>query len=325
MPQPDITPEQRRRLQEAEARLQDPDIQRRIREARAALTQHPAVVSAAGRMVDAVVPILRWWNENINGWLKQVDFEWIRTSMRTLGEAFLRLVPPNARSMGVESWPTLQRLGAEEQLCLSWVPSESLARSLCDAHDRAARDQLLLEAAPSVLSTCQVALDEVQATIDETEEGEDVWPTQLTDVVELVASCVRAASDGHWAAAQALATCATDSLLTQHIAGRKGHAFVKSKLKLIEEKQFAALVLGPVLAAVESSMRQHASWGSAAPTHGYSRHATIHAASAEAFGEVTALKAIIMATSLLKASVSPLLWVLIDIIPTGSSSSEENR
>ena len=319
-----LTPEQRRHVRNARAALSDSQIQRRLN-ASAALAANPAFVRATAGFVDAVAGPLRHWNDVISGWVEQLDFDRIRAVIDKVGEAFLRLVPPNARALGVESWPTLQQLGSQEQLCLSWVPEEQLVRALLGAASREERDRLLAGSTNQVLASCDAALSEVVQTLSEVQINEQVWPPELAQVTGLMSACIRAAEDGHWAAAQALATCASDSLLTQYIAnGDKPHTFLKLKLKQTEDRQFAALLVGPVLAALESSMKQPSTWKRADAPVGYSRNATVHAMSDRVFSEVNALKAIMIATSLLKVSVSPLLFFLIDLIPVTAVSVEND-
>jgi len=322
----DLTPEQRRLVRRAQEVIADRRMQEGTRAAQRSLTVNRRLVQMTQGLVDAVAPTLHMVSAALNSWLSQIDWERVRSVLRTVGDVIASLLPPNARALGAAYWPDLQRVAGEEQLCLSWVPDAAIARLLLDAPHALERERLLIASSNEVLSTCEHA---VRAAVDESPEepghegSEEPAATheQLAEVAELLSASIEAAKAGHPQAAQALATCVTDTLLEQHVNRRRGrtHTFLKQRLSQADEAQFIGLVIGPTLAAAESSFRQVGTWfATASGAHQgstpYSRHATVHAACADVFTEATALKAVLLATSVFLLSTNPVLSACFDLL-----------
>lgn len=324
----DLTPEQRRAIRRAEAVVADPQTQARIREGQRALASNPQIRQMSQGLIEAIVPTLRTISTAVSKWISQIDWEGIRAALRVAGEAVARLLPPNARLLGTDYWPSLLSLAKDEQLCLSWVPDVELARALADAPDAHEREALLIASSDEVLAACERAVraaadGDVAKSGDELFEEATEASEQLAEVAELLIESIASAKAGYSHAAQALATCVIDTLIEQHINQRRGrtHTFLKQRLSQAEEAQLLGIVIGPTLAAAESSFRQSGMWparaASAQPGRSsYSRHATVHAACADSFTDAAALKAVLLATSVFLLSINPILFAILDMLDT---------
>lgn len=345
-----LTPEQQRQLRAAQRRMADPELQRRLRESQRSQAMSPRFRQISQNVAETVGPFVQTVLSALNSWTKSIDWDRVREVLRTVGEAIANLLPPNARALGTGYWPRLQQVAREEQLCLSWVPDADTARLLLDADSPVERERLLVDSAETVLSACERALHEAvewfeaeAALADDSPEtgapgvaarashGDDDVRRMVVEVADLLRLSIAAANAGHPEAAQALATCVTDTLIEQHINRRRGrtHAFLKFRLGQADQAQFIGLVIGPTLAAAESSFRQSGSWpgaprGSRGDAVPYSRHATVHAAHRDAFTQATSLKAILLATSVLRLSMSPLLFVCLDLLDAGALRTQEH-
>jgi len=287
----------------------------------------PQFVDAAEQVTPVIAPTLGTFAESLHSWLSKIDWDGVIAALSRVGEVVLGLLPPNARALGTDYWSSLQKVAKDEQLCLSWVPDAEIARSLLDAANGTERDSLLVGWSVDIWGACT---DAVRTVIEqpwkELWDEEPFWGPgdsrrQIIEAAALLGDSIEAARAGHSEAAQALATCVTDTLLEQHVNRRGGrtHSFLKRRLTQAEEVGFICAVIGPTLAAAESSYRQSGTWGGD-PSGGragltpYSRHATVHAACSHAFTAATSLKAILLATSVLLLSTDPLLFASFDLL-----------
>jgi hypothetical protein len=305
----DLSPEQRRLAGKSQKGVADPQTQKRTLHADLSMTVDPLLVDAS-QVAQAAAPTLTTLANSLNSWLSKINWDGVIAALSRLGEVVLGLLPPNARALGSEYWPSLQKVARDEQLCLSWVPDTQIARSLLDAANGAERDSLLVSFSADIWSACADASQRViEQPWQEPWDEEPLWGLgdshhQIIEVAALLGDSIEAARAGHTEAAQALATCVTDTLFEQHVnrRGGKTHSFLKRRLTQAEEVGFICAVVGPTLAAAESSYRQSGTWG-VEPSGGrlaftpYSRHATVHAAGSDVFTAATALKAILLATS----------------------------
>lgn len=326
-----MSPELRARIERARRLANDPVRQRQMREAREALARHPGV-QALGRSVGEVAaPVLERAGTALNNFWSRFDFKKVGEVLAHAGRALVEMLPANLQVLEPGYWPMLTQVARDEQLCLAWVPDPPLVRELLTAENATAREVLLVERASEVLTSCARA-----AATMALEEPEDK-PDQLADIARLLAASIASAEAGHFEAAQALATCLIDTVLTQHVSRRPGqaHSYVKRTLRRSEQQQLLAFVIADVLTAVDSSFRQHAAWpknarrASPPAVAPYSRNGTVHAAMTGTFTEATSLKAILLATSMVCMARHPLLDMMLDFLevefgdmPNGSTPGQ---
>lgn len=263
--------------------------------------------------------------DSIASWVRSIDWPRIAQALILLGNAISKLVPPNHRELGRDYWPKLRELARTEQLCLAWAPDVHLAKALLDADSGSARDEILLERRQEILNSCRDVVDHLHEVV-ETTIGEDLDPAvaqptteRLLGTGKLLQQAIESVAAGHTASGQALATCVVDTLIGQQINPDdrgKAHTFLKRAIKEAAGQEMVAVALGDTLDAVESSYRGPGSWSkqnSSEPTR-YSRHATIHAVGPSVFSDVFALKAVLMATSVLALACSPILPALLALL-----------
>ena len=264
----------------------------------------------------------------------KVDWSAIGTFFKPLLEGFVALLPSNVIQLTVDEKAEVTRLAGDEQLCLAWVPGIDLTRQLLAAPDASSREHALVEHSDEILTACAEALTGREdprraAALSElaSQAGLSVPTSEVPGTVVLIQEVIAAARSGYYASAQALATCVLDSVATQYLTsnepGTKVHSKVKRTIERSTETQILAMIVVDALTAFESSYRGRATWqqppvaprtgsdllpggppeeqSAAAATEGptaYSRHATVHAARPEVFTPATALKSILLATSI---------------------------
>lgn len=270
-------------------------------------------------------------SEAVDGFIKNIDLSPIGNFILRLGEALTRLLPPNLQEVPSSRWPEVTRIAREEQLCLAWVPSPETTTALLDAGDATAREDLLVANATFILADCLDTVTAVENDVRQQLASQErlaaTCPDLTThvraslrfypDVITLLRESITVAQAGHYAAAQALATCVTDSVLTQDIAsGWPGiQTYVKKYLNAEQQSAFRVTVVD-VLETVKAVYARHVTWQNQTQTADaparYDRHATSHAAASSAYTTVAALKAVILATSTLAASNHPLVRMALD-------------
>jgi hypothetical protein len=203
-------------------------------------------------------------------------------------------IPANLYPLSANDLMRVLELGREEGIALAWVPRTALVQALLDAADAAAREQLLIQEEAAVLEDCAACLNEV--TID-------------SDMVEL-AGFVRQAADicrgGTHAGAQALATNVVETIAKHHlerIVTRKGKG-VASRIRarfgvpISDSISLDELRIWLVGAALFAAYREDYDYAERGTT--YNRAGTAHCVNPNVYRPANALKALLLATSLLR-------------------------
>lgn len=277
----------------------------------------PEPATWIAQLREAVTRVSTSVSEFING----IDLRPAGEFLMRVGRAIYSLLPPNLGAVPQSRWAEMTCLAREEQLCLAWVPNAATVTRLLDAHDGVEREDVLITEASSILNDC---LGTVTALEDDVRQKlvvmerlvasnpELTYPMRTAlrfhpDVLVLLRESITVAQTGQYAAAQALATCVTDSVLTQDLAaGWSGiQTYAKKYLNTEQQDAFRFTVID-VMEAIKSVYARSTTWEAQVRVTGsatrYCRHATTHAATSTAYTPATALKAIILATSVLAAS-----------------------
>jgi hypothetical protein len=223
------------------------------------------------------------------------SFESLATFAFRAGAALGRLVPANLDSLPIEDWGRLQQLSRDEGLALAWAPRPTLVAALLEAPDATAREQLLLDAEADVLEDCAACLDEVTHP-------------DVVGLAAFVREAVAACRAGLHAPAQALATNVVDTVASHHLdrvatstfAGKGVSQRIKAAFgePLGDDDCLRAWRFGLVGAAVFAAYREgydYRARGSA-----YNRHGTVHCVNPGVYRKVNALRAVLLATTLLR-------------------------
>ena len=181
----------------------DPQPQeRRLDDDPSIITVDPLFVDAR-QLTQAVAPTLTTLAESLNSWFSKINWPGVIAALSRLGEVVLGLLPPNARALGSEYWPSLLKVARDEQLCLSWVPDTHIARSLLDAANGAERDSLLVSFSTDIWSACADASQRViEQPRPEPWDEDPLWGLgdshqQIIDVAALLGGSIEAARAGH--------------------------------------------------------------------------------------------------------------------------------
>jgi hypothetical protein len=205
------------------------------------------------------------------------------------------VVPANLSSLSVEDWDRLQEFSREEGLVLAWVPRPALVEALLRAPDAAAREQLLLMAEADVLEDCDACLDEVTHP-------------DMMELAGFVRQAVASYRGGCQAPAQALATNVVETIARHHLHRAATLTFtgkgVSQRIKAAFGEPLGddvclrvwrfELVGSAVFAAYREDYDYQAR-GSA-----YNRHGTVHCVNPSVYRPVNALRAVLLATALLR-------------------------
>lgn len=176
-----------------------------------------------------------------------------------------------------------------EGIPLAFVPGRDSVAALVEAPDYASRVDVLIDRAEHVIDECRATL------------AEHPLHSSTQGMRPLLDEALTVLSAGHFASAQALAVCISDTLLHETWQMRSYQRIVKGIESTDEDEAFYRgfyrywLALRPAIPFLDN-------WdslsGAPLPTR-LSRHATVHGASVEHLTEANAIIAVMLATSLL--------------------------
>lgn len=185
----------------------------------------------------------------------------------------------------------------KEGIPLVWVPPADVIRQLLAADDAAAREQVIDDCRPAILTSCKAAL----AAVTDTRFGE-----QAT----LLEECVHMADRGMFSGAQALAANVLDTLirgLTYANPGWlkpngqwPGYAKVLKNIPVVEDDDATIRQLREAAAFLPFPKALEPFWASDPVPETFNRHATAHAAAATQYTPVNAVTGIMLAVSVLR-------------------------
>lgn len=177
---------------------------------------------------------------------------------------------------------------ADDGIPLVWVPRESIVADLLQAPDRPARLAILVGRTTELVEDCRSVLESITE------------PT-LADQLPLAQAALESYAGGHQEAAQALATVVTETVIARAVSSKykKVQDFVLFDPAKVAWRQ---LRLKAALAPIH---RFYTSWyrgdGQPAP-EALSRHVTVHEAHAAHFSPSNAVVAVLLVTSVMRAS-----------------------
>jgi hypothetical protein len=209
------------------------------------------------------------------------------------------LLPKNWST--IYPYEDLASIAAEHGIPLTWVTPQETIEKLRKTTSLDEREEILVEDRDFILALCD-------------EELQKVRRPDLAGMRGLLLDSVDALRGGHSAPVQALAVCVLDGLLTlDGHSSRSAKKLGKELSEHVRVDQLTRLVtlapLGVVFTAWQPGQNDPA-------PRILSRHVTVHATAPEHFTEVNALRAVMVASSLLVSRSRPQLDLGMDNWPT---------
>ncbi|MEU7088089.1 hypothetical protein, partial [Streptomyces achromogenes] len=218
--------------------------------------------------------------------------EAFRLAGSTLWERQQAVDPENWRGKRLRRLDMLTVM--EEGIPLVWAPSADVIRELLDAPDAPTRRKVLERQAPTVVEDCRTVLTNVART-------------DLASEVDFLYDCLDSISNGKYAAAQALASSALDTILRAmvradpRLQNKKGgftFSILAAQLpKATPDTQVGQFRAFCIHTSIHKAYEQY--FGPPVPEE-YNRHATAHAAGPTQITLANALTAVMLAVGLVR-------------------------
>lgn len=229
-------------------------------------------------MRSAVLPQMGEINEAFASIFKQFE---------GLGKIFW---PANLRELSHAEWDEALRIILYEGIPLAWIPPPGVVTALVSADTPAARRRTLVNRRRSIINSCyDLVGDAMQRGASRSDE-------------RFVLAALSALDDGHFDAAQAMATLQLDTMLNRDL-GRPLRIEITNHDQgtpdLDDYPPTTALVVGAIWA---SHLRYKPEKGDMIPRE-YTRHGSVHGVSRRQYTHANAIIAVMHAVAFLRASI----------------------